>query len=242
MKRSGNKVLITGGSSGIGLGLAKKFKELDNTVLITGRDRDKLQSISRTFGFHPIECDLSDKEGVDELVHKVTTEHNDLQIFINNAGTQYNYSFLEEVDANKIQQEIFVNFIAPTMLCTALIPVLRRNLNTALVNVSSGLALHPKQSAPVYCGTKAALHIFTKALRYQLEESEIKVFEIIPPLVDTPMTHGRGSGKLSADQLAEEFMSKFGKDQTEMNIGKVKLLRLISRFSPSLADGILKNN
>jgi short-subunit dehydrogenase involved in D-alanine esterification of teichoic acids len=111
----------------------------------------------------------------------------------------------------------------------------------AVVNVSSGLALVPKKSAPVYCGTKAGLHLFTKALRYQLEGSPVKVFEIIPPVVDTPMTAGRGRGKISPKQLVEEFMRAFAKNQFEVNIGKVKLLRLINRLLPSLADRIMKN-
>jgi len=242
MKLSNNKILITGGSSGIGLALAKKFKELNNSVVITGRDQDKLQSIAKTYEFDYIICDLSCKRGVHSFVQAIIEDHSDLQIFVNNAGMQFNYSFLDNVDENKIEQEINVNFVSPVMLCASLIPILSKNQNTALVNVSSGLALSPKQSAPVYCGTKAALHIFTKALRYQLEESSTEVFEIIPPLVDTPMTYGRGSGKLSADQLVEEFINKFSKGQQEINIGKVKLLRFISRISPRLADSILKNN
>lgn len=92
----------------------------------------------------------------------------------------------------------------------------------------------------MYRGTKGGLHIFTKALRYQLEGSRIKVFEIIPPLVDTPMTEGRGSGKIPPAQLADEFIEKFGQDRFEVNIGRTKLLRLIQRVSPSLADKILK--
>ena len=93
--------------------------------------------------------------------------------------------------------------------------------------------------APVYCGTKAGIHIFAKALRYQLVK--VKVFEIIPPLVDTNMTKGRGNGKIIAEQLVDEFIKSFEKNNYEINIGKVKLLKFINRIFPSLAEKIMKN-
>ncbi|MBD0259319.1 MAG: SDR family NAD(P)-dependent oxidoreductase, partial [Cytophagales bacterium] len=101
--------------------------------------------------------------------------------------------------------------------------------------------LVPKKWAPVYCGTKAGLHLFTKALRYQLEGSPVKVFEIIPPVVDTPMTAGRGRNKISPAQLVDEFVRAFANDRPEVNVGKVKMLRLLNRLWPSLADRIMKN-
>ncbi|MOA50814.1 putative oxidoreductase [compost metagenome] len=104
------------------------------------------------------------------------------------------------------------------------------------------MAFAPKQSAPVYCATKSALHTATQALRYQLESTPIKVFEIIPALVETPMTAGRGKGKISPKQLVDEFMKNYKDDKFEINIGKVKLLRLIKRISPKLADRMLKNS
>ncbi len=129
----------------------------------------------------------------------------------------------------------------PVTLCGLLLPVLSVQPQAAIVHVTSGLGLVPKKSAPVYCATKAGLHLFTKALRYQLEGSPVKVFEIIPPVVDTPMTAGRGSRKISPQQLVDEFMRAFERDRFEVSIGKVKLLRLISRLAPAVADRILKN-
>ena len=120
--------------------------------------------------------------------------------------------------------------------------LLLRQPESAIVNVSSGLGLVPKQSAPVYCATKAGLHIFSKALGYQLAHTGVRVMEVIPPLVDTPMTAGRGRNKLSPEQLVDEFLRGFARNQREINIGKVGLLRLIQRISPALADRILKNS
>ena len=100
------------------------------------------------------------------------------------------------------------------------------------------LGLVPKMQAPVYCGTKAGLHIFSKSLRYQMANP--KIFEIIPPLVDTPMAEGRGRGKIAPEDLVNEFIAAFRKDKLEINIGKVKLLKLINRLWPALAERIMK--
>jgi uncharacterized oxidoreductase len=116
-----------------------------------------------------------------------------------------------------------------------------KNKNSAVVNVSSGLFIAPKKSASVYCATKSAIHSFSKTLRYQLEESGIKVFEIIPALIATPMTEGRGKSKLSPEQLTEEFIRNFKSDKVESYIGKTRLLKFINRLSPKLADKIMKN-
>lgn len=121
------------------------------------------------------------------------------------------------------------------------LPILITKKDAAIVNVSSGLAFAPKKSAPIYCATKAAIHNATKAIRYQLEDTTVKVFEIIPPIVDTAMTKGRGKGKISPKQLVDEFMKNFKKDIFESNIGKTKILRFIQRLSPKLAESILKN-
>ena len=103
------------------------------------------------------------------------------------------------------------------------------------------LAFAPKKSAPIYCATKSAIHIGTKVLRYQLENTKVKVFEIILPLVDTAMTEGRRKKKISPKQLVDEFLKNFKNNNLENNIGKTKLLRFIQRILPTLADGIVKN-
>lgn len=241
MKITGNKIVITGGSSGIGLALAIAFKSKGNQILITGRDKFKLETAAALYGFDSFQLDFNDKRQLKTFIDAVNSDYHDMNVLINNAGVQYNYHFTEEVKDADIEKEINVNFASLVKLCAAFIPQLRRNLNPAIVNISSGLALSPKSSAPVYCATKAAVHIFTKALRYQLEGTEIKVFEIIPPLVDTPMTKGRGENKISPEELAEEFLLAFERDNYEVNIGKVKMLRLLHRLSPAMADGMLKN-
>ncbi|MBD0260167.1 MAG: SDR family oxidoreductase, partial [Cytophagales bacterium] len=237
MKLSGNKVLITGATSGIGLVLAERFLELGNAVVGVGRNPETLEPLRQKYPcLFPFTCDLADAHGPDALVLHVKQQHPDLNVLINNAAIQYNYHFLEAADiAARADYEINLNLTVPVKLCALLLPVLRLQSEAAVVNVSSGLALVPKKWAPVYCGTKAGLHLFTKARRYQLEGSPGKVFELIPPVVDTPMTAGRGRDKISPVQLVEEFMRAFANDRLEVYVGKVKLLRLLNRLWPSLA-------
>ena len=240
MRISQNKILVTGATAGIGEALLNKFLSLDNQIIAVGRNEEKLQTLAqRDKRVIPLVCDISKAEELDKLILFVEQQHPDTNMLINNAGIQYNYFFDEEPQLlGRIEQEINVNFLAPLKLIALMLPTLKTNNNAAIVNVSSGLGLSPKKQAPVYCATKAGIHIFSKALRYQLEYP--KVFEIIPPLVDTQMTAGRGRGKISPEQLVEEFIAAFRKDKFEVNIGKVKLLKLINRLSPALADSIMK--
>ncbi|MGL4631739.1 MAG: SDR family NAD(P)-dependent oxidoreductase [Leadbetterella sp.] len=136
--------------------------------------------------------------------------------------------------------EVSANLISTIKLSGLLLPLLLKNQNAAIINVSSGLAISPKKSAPVYCSTKAAIHNFSKAFRYQMEGTTLKVFEIIPPIVATPMTEGRGKNKINPEELVKEFIRDFKNNKEESYIGKSKLLKIISRVLPKLSDRILK--
>ncbi|MBC9812471.1 SDR family oxidoreductase [Crocinitomicaceae bacterium CZZ-1] len=244
MKLTGNTILITGGSSGIGLSLAKAFLELNNKVIITGRNLERLEKIKAQFpNISIFRCELSDTNSINELVTFIEQTVPDVNILLNNAAIQYNYSFLESNNLiDKIDYEVSTNLIAPMKLTALLLPVLMKNSESAIINVSSGLAISPKKSASVYCATKSAIHSFTKTLRYQLKDTNIRVFEIIPPLVETPMTNGRSTTKrIPPEQLTKEFLKNFQVNTFESYIGKSKLLRLIHRFSPKLADKIMRD-
>lgn len=227
-----NKLLITGATAGIGKALTEKFLALDNKIIAVGRNQKSLAALAQADNrIIPFQCDISRQEDQDQLALFIQEEHQDLNILINNAGIQYNYRFAKERElTHKLEHEINVNFLAPLKLIASLLPILQKNDNSAIVNISSGLAIVPKAEAPVYCATKAGIHIFSKSLRYQLEK--VKVFEILPPIVDTAMTAGRGKGKISPQRLVDEFIRAFKKNQYEVNIHKVKLLRIINRISP----------
>jgi uncharacterized oxidoreductase len=239
MKVVENKILITGGSKGIGLALAKKFLALGNTVIITGRNHADLLKAKAVFSqLITIQCDLTQPGDFERLVTTIKCEHRDLNILINNAGIQYNYSFLHECEVGcKVDKEVSTNFVAPIKLTWQLLSILSSNENAAIVNISSALGVVPKKTAAVYSATKAAMHVFTRALRLQSED--VKIFGVIPPLVDTQMTAERGTGKISPDLLAEKFIRLFERDVFEMDIGKTKLLLLLNRLSPTLASSII---
>jgi uncharacterized oxidoreductase len=245
MQLTNHKIIITGATRGIGLALVKKLHALGNEIIAVARNKELLEGLKNEYkGLTSIAADLSDKQSVDNLISILKREHADANMLINNAGIQVNFydkNFGQEPERiDEWKDEINVNFIAPIELTHALITTLMQNENPTIINVSSVLAVVPKKSAPIYCATKAGLHIFTKALRYEYENTKLKIFEILPPLVDTDMTEGRGKGKITPDQLVEEFLKSFSADCYEVNIGKTKIIRLLQRIFPKVADGLLK--
>lgn len=248
MKLSGHTVLVTGGSAGVGLSFAREFYQKGNQVIICGRSLEKLaQAKAEMSEIETIQCDLANDDDIRNLVKVINTKFPDLSLLVNNAGVQLNYKFTE-VDSEQalkdIDWEIQVNFSSMVKLITLCLPLLKKQTASAIVNVSSGLALTPKTSAPIYCATKAAVHIFSQSLRYQMEDNaeNVAVFEAILPIVDTDMTKGRGTGKISSKQVADEVLKALSKNNYEINVGKVKLLVWINRFAPWLAKRILRGS
>jgi len=244
MKLNNNTILLTGGTSGIGFGLLRRFYQLDNKIIVTSSNEKNLAGVKSQFSnIATIVCDLSNSYSVKQLIDKCQLNHKDINVIINNAGIQYNYLWVDEKDGyNKISTEICVNFTSPMQIVYRLLNLLTTKQHSAIVNVSSGLALAPKMSAPIYCATKSAIHTATKALRYQLEDTSVKVFEIIPPPVDTAMSKEHKKGKITTEQVVDEFLKNFRDDNFESNIGKIKFFRIIQRISPKLADNMKKND
>ncbi|MCM5529090.1 SDR family oxidoreductase [Parasegetibacter sp. NRK P23] len=235
MRISGNKFLITGASDGIGKAMALALADKGNTIIAIGRNRERLEQLSiRHYAIVPFCADLSLQQDIDGLIRFIHAQHADLNVLINNAGIQYNYFWgTEAPGAVQIEEELKVNLSAPLQLCAGLYPLLLKQEESAIVNVSSALAVVPKADAAVYAATKAALRMFSQSLR--LQDQKVRVFELVPPLVDTAMTKGRGKGKMQAEELAALFIRLFEKDVFEMNVGKVKLLKLVHRVFPALA-------
>lgn len=242
MRLMDNTILITGGSSGIGLAFAEMFLELGNRVLLCGRNPNKLEAVkSRLPAVTVLPCDLTDTRSREGLAQTIKEKFSDLNILVNNAGIQHNYRFDDGQDhAAKIDEEIAANFTSHVRLTDALLPLLLSKPQAALVNISSALSRVPKESAPVYCATKAGMHIFSKALRYQLEKTSVKVFEVVPALVDTAMTAGRGRGKMSPKAVAQEAIHGLRRDRFYIQVGKTKLLFAMQRLIPSLADRVIR--
>ncbi len=248
MKLTGHRVLVTGGSSGIGLALAKAFLARGNQVTVCGRNAEALERAAQEApGLLTTRCDVSDEGDLIEMVEWSEANMGGLSVLVNNAGIQLNYDFAQTqagTAVRHIDSEIGTN-LAGLMKASALfLPLLMQNEEAAIVNVSSGLALVPKKSAPVYCATKAAVHSFSKSLRWQLEDAgaRVRVFEVLPPLVDTPMTAGRGAGKVSPGEVAQAVLRGMERDRWEMRVGKSHTLGLINRLFPPISERIMRNS
>lgn len=244
MKLHDNTVLITGGATGIGLALARALHHQGNTVIVCGRNQARFVELKKQLpDVVTYQVDLSDQASLEQFADTILENHPGLNMLINNAGVQYSFRFAEDVShATAIREELAVNLLAPLLLTDRLLPQLLQQCRAAVVNVTSALALTPKQSAPVYSATKAAMHSFTLALRYQLQGTGVAVFELVPALVDTGMTKGRGRGKISPQALAGEALKAMAADKHEILIEKTKILYLLYRFFPSVARRLLKNS
>ena len=196
MHLNGNTVLITGGTSGIGLAFAQKFFEAGSKVIITGRRKERLQNIEKNLpGIVTVQSDVADDRQRENLADWVLKNHPQTNILINNAGIQLLTNLKKPVDLTRIRQETETNFVAPIHLTSLFSDHLASHANAAVVNISSGLAFVPIAFMPVYCATKAAIHSLTLSLRHQLRNTTVKVFEIIPPSVDTELGSDRREDK-----------------------------------------------
>lgn len=185
MQLSNNKILITGGASGIGLGLAERFIQEKNTVIICGRRASALQEAAKMLpGVITRQCDLAKPEERENLFQWVAQEHPDLTVLVNNAGIQQWMSIEDDNFYARAEEEITTNIEAPIHLTTLF---LKLKSLTTIMNVTSGLSFVPLTKTPVYSATKAFFHSFTLSLRYLLKSRKIDVVEIIPPALNTDL-------------------------------------------------------
>ncbi len=226
MKTSGNRVLITGGGSGIGLALTEELVRRGNQVIICGRRRNRLQAAqARVPGIHSRVCDISKARSRQALVDWVLSEFKQLNVLVNNAGIQRQVNFLKgSRDLGEADEEVGTNLIAPIHLSAQLVPHLRRKKEAAIVNISSGLAYTPLAVVPVYCATKAAVHSWSLSLRHQLRDTSVRVFEVAPPMVATELAGRRNKGEdgkyvMSAVAVAVGVVEALERNQHEVALG-----------------------
>lgn len=240
MNKSQQIVLITGGSSGIGLALAKKFMENDNTVIITGRNLQKLKDVQKDFPKIQIfQSDVTVDADVRKLADDIQEKFGGIDFLINNAGVMNLVDAgNEKNDLHKQMQEIEINYNSPIRILHYFLPQLKNSKHAVLVNVSSGLAYVPFAQAPTYSGTKSALHFWTLGIRPQLKPHGIKVIELLPPVVDTPLAHGADIAEddnlkpMPPEKLADIFWKEFINGKEEITPGISKQLKLMSRLAP----------
>ncbi|HLK28910.1 MAG TPA: SDR family NAD(P)-dependent oxidoreductase [Puia sp.] len=218
MKLSGNKILITGGASGIGLGLAERFIQENNTVIICGRRESVLKEVADKFpSIITKTCDLSIEEDRIELYEWVSKNHSDLNVLVNNAGIQNWMTVPENGFYEKANDEITINALAPVHLTSLFINL--HSLNT-IINVTSGLAFVPFSKVPVYCATKAFMRSFTLSLRHILKSTNIEVIEMIPPALNTDLG-GKGihDGHPPVSEFVESVFQQMKEGKTELTFG-----------------------
>lgn len=245
MKMSGNTVLITGGTSGIGFELATQLLELGNTVLVTGRDRHSLEQAQRKLpGIYTFQSDVSDPKAIPVLFHTVIDKFPGLNVLINNAGIMRKINLLETAQDTEnwledISREIDTDLTGTVHMVTQFLPHLKAPRAAAIVNVSSGLAFVPFPIAPIYCAAKAGVHSFTQSLQVQLKNTRIKVFELAPPVTETPLLAGdfhfdevKGVHPMKADKMIRDTIRGLRKDHLEIRPGRSNLLKLMSRVAP----------
>jgi uncharacterized oxidoreductase len=232
MQLSGNTILITGGGSGIGRGLAESLHKLGNQVIIAGRRQDVLDNTTKANpGMVSMNFDISDPSAIQALAARVTAEHPTFNVLINNAGIM-RVENLQALPAGLADSEavITTNLLGPIRLTAALLPHLQNQPHAAIINVSSGLGFVPLPVTPTYSATKAALHSYTLSLRVQLTGTPVEVIEIIPPAVATDLTPGRSPDDprmMSLPDYIEKTMQilKTQPTPSEICVENVKFLR-----------------
>lgn len=232
MQTSGNTILITGGTSGIGLAFAEKFLSLQNKVIICGRRADRLLQLQEKHtNLITKVSDVADAKQREELAAWVIQNHPDVNVLINNAGIQLLTDMTHPVDLTRVSNEIETNLIAPVHLTSLFTQHFMAKKMAAIINITSGLAFVPLSFMPIYCATKAALHSITLSLRHQLKNTTVQVFEIAPPAVDTELGSDRRHDKnqthggIPVDEFLAEAMLAIENDELEAAVGAAKNLR-----------------
>ncbi|MEH7515072.1 SDR family NAD(P)-dependent oxidoreductase [Gottfriedia acidiceleris] len=232
MKLSGNTILITGGSTGIGLAFAERFIKSGNKVIVTGRRENVLKNAKEKFpDIITYVRDLSSESERVTLFNWVTKNYPEVNVLVNNAGIQQRFNVLKsdtQNDWHYFNKEITTNIEAPFHLSMLFAPYFATKETATIINVSSGLAFTPLVIAPIYSATKAALHSFTMSLRHQLSESSVEVIEVAPPAVNTDLggtglhTHGE-----PLDEFADGIFKGLKEGKQEIGYGtSVERLRM----------------
>src|ERR1017187_1133641 len=230
MNLSGNTILITGGGSGIGRGLAEAFHALDNQVIIAGRRKQALDDTTAANpGMKSIPLDIENPAAIRTFAAEISAAFPELNVLVNNAGIMRAENLLAQPeDLADAEAIVTTNLLGPIRLTAARLPQLRKQPRSAIMNVSSGLAFLPLALTPTYCATKAAIHSYTLSLRYQLRETTTEVLELVPPYVATDLMGGASDSRaMPLDRFIAEVMKilKTHPTPTEICVDNVKGLR-----------------
>lgn len=228
MQASGKTILITGGGSGIGFETARLFAQNGNTVIITGRNRDKLEKAAAAIGnISWYICDVTSEADVAKLVQEITGKYGKLDILMNNAGLAYLHYLHDTAHSFAYATaEMTTNYLAAVNITAQFLPLLKQQPEAAIISTSSIAAFVPAVSLPTYSASKAALHAYSQSLRYSLSlASNVKVFEVMPSLVDTEFAKDIPvADKLTAQEVAEAIIQGVKEDVYELHVGQTAQL------------------
>jgi uncharacterized oxidoreductase len=206
MKSTGNTILITGGTSGIGLGLARRFLGAGNNVIVAGRRPEQLERVaSAHLGLKTLQLDVTDRTSIARARETVTTDFPEVNVLINNAGIQLPEHLLAGDWLSIAEDTVATNLLGPIRMVEAFLPHLVTREEAAIINVSSGLASVPLPITPTYNATKAAIASFTESLRVQLADTPVQVIELVPPAVRTTLM---GQQDLESAMPLEDFLDE----------------------------------
>lgn len=239
MNTTGKTILITGGGAGIGLQMARLFSEKGNKVIITGRTENTLkEAAAKVPGLSYIVADVTSESDILGLAEQIEKNYPDLSVLINNAGQAFVHQSGEISGGfGKAQAEMLTNYLSVIRLSERLLPVLGKQPEAAIVNVSSIAAFASNTVLTTYAASKAALHSYTQSLRIILEKtSAIKVFELMPPLVNTEFSKEIGGiNGIAPEEVAAALWDGLQNETYEIHVGKTAELYKIFLSSPQEA-------
>jgi uncharacterized oxidoreductase len=243
MKLTNRTILITGGSTGIGLAFALKFVELGNEVIVTGRRQAVLDQVKAKYPkLHTAQSDVADSTQIVALAAWIEANFPKLDVLMNNAGiSRYRNLSVRAPDLADLMTEMNINVGGVVRMTSAFIDMLKVNKGT-LINVSSGLAYVPLPCLPIYCAAKAAIHSYTQSLRFQLEDTDVEVIELMPPAVKTEMTADLpddGMTLITTDKLVQLSMASLKRGALEVRPGQSAQLAFLRRVAPNFINGQL---
>jgi uncharacterized oxidoreductase len=239
MQMTGNTILVTGGGTGIGRGLAESFHRLGNQVIIAGRRLELLKAVAEANpGIQYLSLDQGDAANIRRFAIELHDKYPDLNVLVNNAGIQ-RVEDLTTPGAGVAELTVAINLLGPIRLTAALLHSLSGKPHAAILNVTSGLAFMPSALTPTYCASKAALHSYTQSLRYQLRGTSVQVIEIIPPQVQTALQGERGFDPrgMPLDEYVSETMALL---QTQPQADEI-IVERVKRFRYAERDGAYDN-
>lgn len=245
MKMTNNTILITGGTSGIGYELARQLCDT-NTVIITGRNQEKLEKVKAELKHVEIyQSNVSDPQDIIKLYDYISKTFPNLNILMNNAGVSKKIDLHTDTDLLDLTFEVETNLNGLMRMCVQFLPLLKQQKEAAIVNTSSILSMVPIAKSPVYCATKAAVHSFTQSLRIQLQDTNIKVFELAPPATVTPILDAfseeekKSLNAMDVTKMVSKTIDGILRDKFEIRPGLSSVVKNLNKISSNLALNML---